>query len=406
MLASLGLRTLNEAVGRTDLLRQVSRGNADLDDLDLNPLLAQVDPGPHGRYCSITGRNEVPDTLDAQMVKDARPMLEDGEKMQLAYNVRNVHRAVGTRLSARDHPPLRHGQACSRATSPSACAARPASRSAPSRSRASSSRCSATPTTMSARACPAAPSWSARCRPARSSGPTTSSSATPASMARPPASCSPPAGPASASPSATPAPSTVVEGCGDNGCEYMTGGVAVLLGAVGDNFAAGMSGGMAYVWDPQDQLAQRINADMVIWQRLEVPHYESQLRALLAEHHGHDPEPARRAPPARLRPRAAPFLAGRAQGDAGPAGRAGPRGAGSAAGVGFMPREGTRARPLPRLGLSDQGRGGSPTSMASGASGPRAISSNSIMPATPSGSFSRISCASARLVAFMMKTTP
>ena len=40
---------------------------------------------------------------------------------------------------------------------------------------------------------------------------------------------------------------TVVEGCGDNGCEYMTGGVAVILGPVGDNFAAGMSGGMAYV---------------------------------------------------------------------------------------------------------------------------------------------------------------
>jgi glutamate synthase (NADPH/NADH) large chain len=43
---------------------------------------------------------------------------------------------------------------------------------------------------------------------------------------------------------------TVVEGCGDNGCEYMTGGTAVILGPVGDNFAAGMSGGMAYVWDP------------------------------------------------------------------------------------------------------------------------------------------------------------
>jgi glutamate synthase (NADPH/NADH) large chain len=41
---------------------------------------------------------------------------------------------------------------------------------------------------------------------------------------------------------------------------------------------------MAYVWDPQDRLAQRINADMVIWQRIAVPHYEGQLRALLAEH--------------------------------------------------------------------------------------------------------------------------
>ena len=45
---------------------------------------------------------------------------------------------------------------------------------------------------------------------------------------------------------------TVVEGCGDNGCEYMTGGVAVILGPVGDNFAAGMSGGMAFVWDPEE----------------------------------------------------------------------------------------------------------------------------------------------------------
>ena len=81
-------------------MRQISRGDADLDDLDLNPILAQIDPGKDGRVSSIAWRNEVPDTLDAQMVKDARPMLEDGEKMQLAYNVRNVHRAVGTRLSA------------------------------------------------------------------------------------------------------------------------------------------------------------------------------------------------------------------------------------------------------------------------------------------------------------------
>ena len=100
VLASLGLRTLEEAVGRADLLRQVGRGDPDLDDLDLNPLLAQIDPGQHGRTSSIGWRNEVPDTLDARMVEDARPMLEDGEKMQLAYNVRNVHRAVGTRISA------------------------------------------------------------------------------------------------------------------------------------------------------------------------------------------------------------------------------------------------------------------------------------------------------------------
>jgi glutamate synthase (NADPH/NADH) large chain len=77
---------------------------------------------------------------------------------------------------------------------------------------------------------------------------------------------------------------TVVEGCGDNGCEYMTGGVALILGPVGDNFAGGMSGGMAYVWDPQDRLSARINGEMVIWQRLEVPHYVDELKGLLTEH--------------------------------------------------------------------------------------------------------------------------
>lgn len=44
--------------------------------------------------------------------------------------------------------------------------------------------------------------------------------------------------------------SAVVEGCGDHGCEYMTGGVAVVLGAIGKNFGAGMSGGIAYVYAP------------------------------------------------------------------------------------------------------------------------------------------------------------
>ena len=100
ILASLGLRSLDEAIGRTDLLKQVSRGNPDLDDLDLNPILAQVDPGPYPRCCASLARNEVPDTLDTRMVEDAKALLEDGEKMQLAYSVRNVHRAVGTRLSA------------------------------------------------------------------------------------------------------------------------------------------------------------------------------------------------------------------------------------------------------------------------------------------------------------------
>ena len=74
-------------------------------------------------------------------------------------------------------------------------------------------------------------------------------SATRCSTAPPPAARSSAASPASASPSATRASSAVVEGVGDHGCEYMTGGRVVVLGPTGRNFAAGMSGGIAYVLD-------------------------------------------------------------------------------------------------------------------------------------------------------------
>jgi glutamate synthase (NADPH/NADH) large chain len=56
---------------------------------------------------------------------------------------------------------------------------------------------------------------------------------------------------------------TVVEGVGDHGCEYMTGGVVVVLGDTGRNFAAGMSGGIAYVYDPDKKFAERCNTAMV-----------------------------------------------------------------------------------------------------------------------------------------------
>src|SRR4029077_15626787 len=101
ILAQLGFRKLEEVIGRTDLLQQVSRGAELLDDLDLNPLLAQADPGPYARYCTRQGRNEVPETLDAQMLADAAALFEHGEKMQLQYTVRNTHRAIGTKVSSR-----------------------------------------------------------------------------------------------------------------------------------------------------------------------------------------------------------------------------------------------------------------------------------------------------------------
>lgn len=55
----------------------------------------------------------------------------------------------------------------------------------------------------------------------------------------------------------------VVEGIGDHGCEYMTGGVAIILGQTGRNFAAGMSGGVAYVWDQFGDFETKLNAELV-----------------------------------------------------------------------------------------------------------------------------------------------
>ena len=55
----------------------------------------------------------------------------------------------------------------------------------------------------------------------------------------------------------------VVEGVGDHGCEYMTGGVAIILGETGQNFAAGMSGGVAYIWDKANSFKNKVNLEMV-----------------------------------------------------------------------------------------------------------------------------------------------
>ena len=77
---------------------------------------------------------------------------------------------------------------------------------------------------------------------------------------------------------------TVVEGCGTNGCEYMTGGVAVMLGPVGDNFGAGMTGGMAYVYDEDGSFERAVNPDSVVWQRLASEHYEEECRDLIRKH--------------------------------------------------------------------------------------------------------------------------
>ena len=77
--------------------------------------------------------------------------------------------------------------------------------------------------------------------------------------------------------------SAVVEGVGDHGCEYMTGGRVVVLGPTGRNFAAGMSGGVAYVYDVDRRFADRCNVELVDLEPLTDADAE-EVKALISEH--------------------------------------------------------------------------------------------------------------------------
>ena len=76
----------------------------------------------------------------------------------------------------------------------------------------------------------------------------------------------------------------VVEGIGDHGCEYMTGGRAVILGETGRNFGAGMSGGIAYVWDRDGSFASRCNAGTFELESIEAADDIAELRRLIENH--------------------------------------------------------------------------------------------------------------------------
>src|SRR5690606_31280163 len=76
----------------------------------------------------------------------------------------------------------------------------------------------------------------------------------------------------------------VIEGCGSNGCEYMTGGVAVILGRIGANFGAGMTGGMAYLYDPEGMARAYINDETLVMCPVTQDHWEGELKGLIERH--------------------------------------------------------------------------------------------------------------------------
>ncbi|WP_291194002.1 glutamate synthase large subunit [Hyphomonas sp.] len=284
ILASLGLKSLDQAIGRTDLLKQVSRGASHLDDLDLNPLLVQVDTDTPVVY-KPNRREPVPDTLDAQILRDAEPFFERGEKMQLEYGVQNTMRAIGARASSRItrkfgmqslpegrlHIRLEGsaGQSLGafsvqglllevlgdandyvgKGLSGATIVVTPRPR----------DRRSAIGDAIIGNTC----LYGATAGKLFAAGTAGVRFAVRNSGAK-----------------------TVVEGCGANGCEYMTNGRAVILGPVGDNFGAGMTGGAAFVWDPSSRFHQVVNPDSIDWYPLidMADEHVGEAKALIEEH--------------------------------------------------------------------------------------------------------------------------
>ncbi|HJO67179.1 MAG TPA: glutamate synthase large subunit [Sphingomonas sanguinis] len=284
ILARLGVRSLDEVIGRTELLRQVSRGAEHLDDLDLNPVLAKVDATDAERRFSLsTFRNEVPDSLDAQIIKDASAVFSRGEKMQLTYSVRNTHRAVGTRLSseitrkfgmsklADGHVTVRLRGSAGQSLGAFLCKGITLEVFGDANDYVGKGLSGGTIIVRPAVSSPLASQKNTII------GNTVLYGATSGRLFA--------AGQAGERFAVRNSGATVVvEGCGANGCEYMTGGTAVVLGEVGANFGAGMTGGMAFIYDPEERFARRANPENIVWQRLASAHWEGVLRGLVEEH--------------------------------------------------------------------------------------------------------------------------
>ena len=283
ILADLGFKSLNEVIGRTDLLRQVSKGSPNLDDLDLNPLFVQADPGKNKRYCEKPEINSVPDTLDQKLWPEIEDKIDKKEKINQEFEIQNTDRAVGTRISYHlykkfgnnnlDENSIELNFKGSAGQSFGAFAikglklilkgdandyvAKGLSGGTIVIKLQDESNLVSNENTII--------------------GNTVLYGATSGKLLA--------AGQAGERFAVRNSGATaVVEGCDSNGCEYMTGGNIIILGDIGDNFGAGMTGGMAFIYDPENQFDKKVNPESVVWQTPETKFWIEHLKKLIQEH--------------------------------------------------------------------------------------------------------------------------
>ena len=284
ILASIGARSLEDVIGRADLLSQVSRGAAHLDDLDLNPLLITVDGADQIVYDRLKDRNAVDDTLDAEIVRDAARFLDDGEKMQLGYSVRNTHRTIGTRTSSHivkrfgmrnslqpDHLSIRLDGSAGQSLGAFAAPGLRIEVSGDANDYVGKGLSGGTIVVRPPKISPLVAADNVII------GNTVLYGATDGFLFA--------AGRAGERFAVrNSGAKVVVEGAGSNGCEYMTGGVAVILGGIGPNFGAGMTGGMAYLYDPEGKTPEMINMETLVTVPVNEGVYMDELKGLVERH--------------------------------------------------------------------------------------------------------------------------
>ena len=284
-MARLGFRTVDEMVGRTDKLsprRDLRHFKAS--QLDLSRLLHHMPATERtGTYQSVGQDHGLDRALDNELIRIAAPALERGERVEAEIDIRNVNRTVGTML----------GQEITRRTGEiglpddtihlratgsagqSFMAFAPRGLTIELEGEANDYFCKGlsggTAVLFPPRASTFDPNanvivgnvsfYGATGGKAFILGPAGERFCVRNSGAR-----------------------VVVEGVGDHGCEYMTGGRAVVLGPVGRNFGAGMSGGIAWIWDDDGRSRDRINTGMVDLEGLDDPDDVAELRALIEGH--------------------------------------------------------------------------------------------------------------------------
>ena len=282
ILASLGFKSVNEIIGRTDLLSQVNKGASNLDDLDLNPLLVQADPGENLRYCKDKHINKVPDTLDEKIWSDIKKNINPNSKNNFEYEIENTSRSVGTRLSHHiyktygnnklPHDMLNIKLIGSAGQSLGAFLTKGIKLTVQGDCNDYVGK------GLSGGTITVYPSSKNKLISNENTiiGNTVLYGATSGKLFA--------SGQAGERYAVRNSGSlSVVEGCGAHGCEYMTGGTAIILGEVGDNFGAGMTGGMAFVYDKKDEFENFANPASIIWQSIETNFWKSFLKEKLKE---------------------------------------------------------------------------------------------------------------------------